>query len=1353
MKMKLYISILFCFILNSNVLSQEFSMHVNLSSKDQIDQNLLSPDQKYFFTGCRRQNEIKVWDLQQKANIASINTKTISTLDHSGFQFDINQSSKNIIILFPSIKKIFIYDFIKCKIISEHDLSNNFEDPENSIFYVDDETVYMVDNTIKQYEVIKYNLKTKTKQIVKKYLKENQLYLQDIKKTNENIICFFQDSTNFLVQSSNDKLLLTLKRTEKFEKIVPIISKNEKYIAINFTDHINLFNIQNKDKVVTDSIKKTFGGYYPTYTRFSDDCKNLLYLDNENERSDDTNQIVVYDLEQQKTINILDMGGDEIHVFHESKERVFATNYHEIYSGYLYHKKLQKTLKGLQRQTSYFIKSDEYWLSGFDNGSINIFNTKTGENNFLKITPTKNHYAPVNIIRHYDNTILLSVKKKEANIIYKIALNELKVIDSLYIFNKGKIKNLTLDAKKEYLWVEVLEDTPNRMYAGNEDITPEIIRNRLFDIKTFKEIPLFENHNYDNLYFTDDKKQLVGYVSNKGSYVYDSKNYKFIKFIPNSLYFKHKENNYELIKELNDNLVKDFEVDCESCEDGYKLIDSIFKIPSGKIILKKDGLRINEFDNLNKSPKSDDDIFLHKIIHNNNTFTFSKNGFESLFINIEKKSTLKPKKISKYILKFNNPKPFYLKFDTLGNDATRNIIKSNKINFKIADTLAYSIYNIGYLNEELYLTKNFAPKDGGFEWYNNGYDKYGNIKIEVSKKIDEEGIHEVFNEDSEDCKIFDEEITVKLNSLYHDSYYNKELGIAGEFYKIPSLTLEDRVFLNKTHYNFHKKYYENYSTENVTKTENYLVELFPTYLFDEDDKTSPYSYNFSDIKSYYDWDSESNSDFNFNWDENKISIRATQSDSTKVNFNFIILENNNFIIYFDDNYYMATKEIFDYLWFSNNDKIARPEQFDLKYNRPDIVMERLGYADKNTIEFLKNLYLKRLKKIGIKESQLSNSLELPTLKIKNFEKLSPITNSKEIGLNLQINDKIHKLKSINIWINNTPIYGKNGIDISMLKTKKLDKNLLIPLAYGSNKIQLSILNEIGSESLKETIYIESTQSNVKQNLYLVTLGVSTFENTDYNLKYAAKDALDIKNLFLKSKLYNSVYTKTLTDTEVTQNNIIELKSFLKDATINDVVMIYIASHGILDKDFNYYIASHNIDFNNPIRNGIAYENIEKLLDEVKPLKKIMFIDACHSGEVDVEEIEIVDKETANGREEAIANDKRGSKALNVKKKNIEQIKDLNIEIFSDLRRGNGTTIISSAGGLESALESDKWQNGLFTFCLMNGLTSKKADLNNDGNIMLSEIQNYVSNQVIEISNGTQQPTFRLQNLAIDYQIW
>jgi hypothetical protein len=89
------------------------------------------------------------------------------------------------------------------------------------------------------------------------------------------------------------------------------------------------------------------------------------------------------------------------------------------------------------------------------------------------------------------------------------------------------------------------------------------------------------------------------------------------------------------------------------------------------------------------------------------------------------------------------------------------------------------------------------------------------------------------------------------------------------------------------------------------------------------------------------------------------------------------------------------------------------------------------------------------------------------------------------------------------------------------------------------------------------------------------------------------------------------------------------------------------------------------------------------------------------------------------------------------------------DLFSDLRKGSGATVISSAGGAEYAMESDEWQNGLFTYVFLKGLAVNSAD----NKVYLSEIRTYVNREVAVLSKGKQIPTAREENISRDYIIF
>lgn len=456
----------------------------------------------------------------------------------------------------------------------------------------------------------------------------------------------------------------------------------------------------------------------------------------------------------------------------------------------------------------------------------------------------------------------------------------------------------------------------------------------------------------------------------------------------------------------------------------------------------------------------------------------------------------------------------------------------------------------------------------------------------------------------------------------------------------------------------------------------------------------------------------------------------------------------NRIVLTQEGYYMASKTAASEIYYVVGKNIYPLEQFDLKFNRPDKVLASMPGSDSTLIQAYHAAYQKRLKKMGFTEEMLEDDWHLPNLKIKNKKDIPSLMDEGSIPINLELKDEKYPLNRINVWVNDVALFGTNGIDIQSRNLNVLDTTLVIPLAKGKNKIQISCLNNVGAESFKETVELKTTAGKEETNLYILAIGAGEFEQGNFNLKYPAKDAQDIVNLFKESTVYEQVFTKVLINQDVTKENVLQQKEFLRQAGINDEVIVFYAGHGVLDQSLDYYFSTYDMDFQNPENNGIAYVEMEGILDGISALKKTFFIDACHSGEIDKDEVEMTLSESESG------DIKFRTVGATVKARlGSENTFELSQALFTDLRRGTGATIISAAGGMEFAIESDAYKNGLFTYCFLNGVISKKADLNSDGEIWLSEIQEFVGEEVTKLSNGQQKPTSRNENRSLDFRLF
>ena len=464
----------------------------------------------------------------------------------------------------------------------------------------------------------------------------------------------------------------------------------------------------------------------------------------------------------------------------------------------------------------------------------------------------------------------------------------------------------------------------------------------------------------------------------------------------------------------------------------------------------------------------------------------------------------------------------------------------------------------------------------------------------------------------------------------------------------------------------------------------------------------------------------------------------------------LVAEGDNYIFKTAVNFYKVSKEGYDLVTFRIGNQAFPFEQFDAIFNRPDLVLKKMGCKDIELISLYERAYLKRIKKLGLKPTSEIVLADIPKTTITNIGAIPAITEKTSIHASINLSDR-KALNNYNIWVNNVPIHGKNGKSISGSSSKISEEIFLI---HGLNKIQIACQNTIGYESLIQTFYIEKEGEKPERDLYLVTIGTADYKDDRYNLTYPVKDAKDLVNLISSNSagLYSEIKTKSLFDQDVTADNIAGVRGFLAGSQPNDVVIVFVAGHGVLDANFDYYFGTYDIDFNAPSTKGLAYDKLEHILDGIKANKKILIMDTCHSGEVDKEDVffDTASEEEEN-EDEDIAFRSVGTAISEDESKATPS--RLAGELFNDLRKGTGATVISSAGGVEFAMESDEWKNGLFTYCMLNGLKNRTADLDGDGTIMLLELQEYVVDKVRALSHGRQVLNSRIQNIELDFPVW
>ena len=494
------------------------------------------------------------------------------------------------------------------------------------------------------------------------------------------------------------------------------------------------------------------------------------------------------------------------------------------------------------------------------------------------------------------------------------------------------------------------------------------------------------------------------------------------------------------------------------------------------------------------------------------------------------------------------------------------------------------------------------------------------------------------------------------------------------------------------------------------------------------------------------------------------SVRVWRVKQNKEVVSLVALGPRDFVAVTPDQFYRVSRSRLQGVSFRTQGKLYPFEQFDLRFNRPDVVVERLGLAAPEMTQGLRRAYEHRLKKMGFTATMLGKDFHLPQIELLTHD-IPLSTPDFQLKLRVQGKDDQYALERFMAYVNDVPAFGTAGVPVAD-RAHTAETDLTVPLVPGRNKIQLSALNSEGVESLRQTVYIQATGEPGASDLWLVTVGVSHYRNSRYDLRFAAKDAQDVATLLSGRYAAGAAHVLALNDDKATRDGIRAARAWLQQARPQDTVVVFVAGHGMTDPEQNYYFGTYDIDPAQPSVNGLPFEEFENLLDGIAPLKKLLLVDTCFSGEIERDEPASLTTVSGAGtvttrafsamRGIAIHADETGSVSQTAAASPVGEAPVYarsQQEWFADLRRGTGAAVISSASGNEYALEGEQWHNGVFTYAVLDGLKNGKADRNGDGVVTVTELESYVIDAVRTLTKGQQNPTVRRENLDYDFTVY
>ncbi|MDZ4793358.1 MAG: caspase family protein [Bacteroidota bacterium] len=477
----------------------------------------------------------------------------------------------------------------------------------------------------------------------------------------------------------------------------------------------------------------------------------------------------------------------------------------------------------------------------------------------------------------------------------------------------------------------------------------------------------------------------------------------------------------------------------------------------------------------------------------------------------------------------------------------------------------------------------------------------------------------------------------------------------------------------------------------------------------------------------------------------KNSLDFWDINTGQLAWSYFILFNTDFLTLLRGNtglqYYYGTKKAVQELSFEIDGKRFPFEQLDVKHNRPDKVLEAICNTDTALIRSYRRAWEKRIKKLGIDTTAFLETFSMPDADFANRDNIESEQKKTALSLHIKGTDSTFILDRFNVWINEVPIFGQRGISTRKKNSHTIDTTLTIKLSQGENRIETSISNVNGTESYRMPLIVNYTPAiKQKETIRFIGIGIDQFADNEYNLQYSSKDIRDLSKK-LKEKYKEDIIIDTLINENVTISNVKALKQKLQQTTENDKVIIAYSGHGLLSKEYDYYLSTYSINFDKPEQNGLPYDELENLLDSIPARKKLMLIDACHSGEVDKEDLVRIkgSSDSLIKGVTPVAYSGEGHLGL---KNSFELMQSL----FVNVGKSTGATIISAAAGTQFALERNDLKNGVFTYSILEAMKTHTL-------MKISELKKIVGERVEELTKGLQKPTSRNETIAVDWNLW
>lgn len=264
--------------------------------------------------------------------------------------------------------------------------------------------------------------------------------------------------------------------------------------------------------------------------------------------------------------------------------------------------------------------------------------------------------------------------------------------------------------------------------------------------------------------------------------------------------------------------------------------------------------------------------------------------------------------------------------------------------------------------------------------------------------------------------------------------------------------------------------------------------------------------------------------------------------------------------------------------------------------------------------------------------------------------------------------------------------------------------------------------------------VTPVQSAQEGTLHLLAIGISEYQDSRIpGLRYADDDARALVSWASRQQgdLYRQVNTRVLVGPQATRANIIDaLLQLYRSGGPDDLIMVFIGGHGLQEEQTGHY---HFLSYDTQASNiaGTALKQTDLLenlgLAQQDSRRVLILADTCQAGAMS----ELVT---------SLGTQKRGIFVA----RGGQRIDDAQV-----MGKARLWQLISAGSATDKAVEGPEFRlpgespdiegHGLFSYSVLEALSTSAADINLDSEVSLTEFQAHVLKTVRERSAGRQLP--------------